>query len=220
MRSNSISRVVFFALAGTQTAQIQGDHISGVLKAPLPEFFGIPEGFLVQEFVNWPDRPQDILRFTKRYGPLSEGPSSGSPFRFTLKSWRAAQQSLRGTWELFALHQTQKFDQSTSIIEVDSREHFIWKKGRLEYRAWNLLRLLQLELASIPMERVKVCKCGRPDCPQRYFVAHHLGQSYGTAPCAIAAQRKWKQAWWEEHGEEWRRAGARRGRKSSERGKP
>ena len=217
---NSIGRIAFFALAGAQSAEIQGDDIVGVLKAPLPEFYGLPKGFLVEEFVNWPDRPQDILRFTKRYGPLLEGPSSGSRFKFALHSWRADQQSLRGTWELFArVHHLHRFDQSDSIIAVHPYEQLIQRKGRLEYRAWNLLRLIRLELASIPTERLRICKCGRPDCPQRYFVANHLGQLYATEPCAGAAQRKWKQEWWKEHGEEWRKAKARKGRKSSKRGK-
>lgn len=217
---NSIGRVAFFALAGARIAQIQGDDISGVLKDPLPEFYGLPKGFLVEKFVNWPDQPNDILRFTKLHGPLLEGPASGSPFKFSLESWREVQKSLRSTWENFAgTHQAHKIDQFTSIIEVDPREQFIWKNRRLEYRAWNLLRLIKLELASIPTERLRLCRCERPDCPQRYFVAHHLGQLYATEPCAREAQREWKKQWWGKHGEEWRKAKARKGGKSRKRGK-
>jgi hypothetical protein len=187
------------------------------LKDPLPEFYGLGTGFLFEEFVNWPDRPQDILKFTKLYGPLETRPSSGADYKFSLNSWRAAQQSMRETWELFARIKPRELSQT--IIEVAPREQLIRRNGRLEYRASSLLRLIQLELTSIPTERLRQCKCERSDCPQRYFVAHHLGQLYATEPCARAAQREWKKQWWKDNGEKWRRAKTRNDKKLTKREK-
>jgi hypothetical protein len=123
---------------------------------------------------------------------------TGATFRFSLKEWRQLQRSFRAEWKLNASGSPEEI-----VYGLAPKEKLIRRKSGLEYQTETLWRLLFFSLDSIPFERLRVCD--RPDCPNPYFVARHLGQRYCSQVCAQWAQREWKKKWWVSHGPDWRK---------------
>jgi hypothetical protein len=204
---NSFRPIGFFTLAGVANADVQEDQVVGVQKNPLPEFRA-PEGVvLCAIFANWPNHPEGVLRFTRYYGALRAPLTPGATFSFRIRDWHEDQSRIRSAWDMiryisekFGLADHGDFQQET--IPVEKGEELIQRPGKLEYKAQSLFRLLWLEFASIPLERLR--KCVRPRCQTPYFVAMHLGQRYCSDTCSRWAQREWKKAWWNSRGADWR----------------
>lgn len=217
--------MTFCTLAGVAHAELHGDEIVGAQKNPLTEVRASNGSALCALFANWPNDPKGILNFTKRYGVLREPPRPGAPFSFPIADWRLDQALLRRRWE-FASYMHNKWGltnyrgRSQSSIRVADGEAFVQCDGKLEYRTQSLLRLLQLELASLPPDRLRKCK--RPGC-RTYFFANHLKTYYCCDACGQWAQSEWKKNWWREHGAEWRQRSVNRkqpGRVASKRQTP
>ncbi len=196
-------------LAGPTRGQpaLAGNVISG--RSGYPVRIGA-ERKLLDEFANWPSAPSDLLRFTKRHGPLTVRAKEGqrATYSFTTTQWRKCQREFRELWESLLL----KPGQPASILTLlgysgsfncRPGEHFDGRYGALRFEASNLFRLLCLELITVPVERVR--KCTRPDCEHPYFIAPHLRQQYCSEMCANWAQRGWKKRWWKEKGNARRR---------------
>ena len=65
-------------------------------------------------------------------------------------------------------------------------------------------------LAKIP-ERVKVCQ--NPSCDTRYFIAPRRSRLYCSEPCARPAQIEYKQKWWADHSDEFKKKRKKRSAK-------
>ena len=199
---NSLQRITFFTLAGVDSARLAGDAVEGRFSQGLKQFFGVRGKRVFEEFANWPDDSQGILRFTRRFGPLVESAQPSSDFRFPLRDWRFWQASFREKWEGFAPRPGGHFSYSLYFDTAGGRG-WTYDTNGLTYRAANLLEFLTLSLMACPKERMR--KCAKPDCPHPYFVAPHLKQNYCSEPCAKWGQSKWKRNWWAKKGKEWRR---------------
>lgn len=199
---NPLRRVSFFTLAGVAVAGLAGDEIQGRFATDLKQFFGIRHKRVSEEFANWPNDSEGILRFTGRFGPLEESAQPSAEFRFALSRWRFSQANFRQGWEAFPPRRGRYFGYSFYFGTAGGRGWSCDPNG-LTYRAANLLEFLTLTLMACPKERLRIC--ARPDCPHPYFVARHLKQTYCSEPCAAWGQRQWKKQWWAKHGKEWRR---------------
>ena len=184
----------------TSGAPDEGPHIVGRWKQQLTELHLSGTGQLAYEFANYRNDEQAILRFTKKYGPLERWgkPEPGKEFRFPASEWQAHQKQFKQVWE--------SIEAGKLSAQIGNR--LIIKNGHLRCETRKLLGLLLADLFSCPRERLK--KCCRPDCLTPYFIAHHLGQRFCCDVCAAWAQRKLKQQWWAEHGDEWRKAKSKR----------
>lgn len=83
---------------------------------------------------------------------------------------------------------------------VSADRHYVW--NRVTYEAPSLYAYLYVDLLSIPIRRVRVCK--RPGCLHPYFTAGHLRQRFCSDECAAEGLREWKREWWKKHGSTWR----------------
>src|SRR5262249_16527463 len=121
---------------------------------------------LLEDFANWDTAPDEILRFTKRYGPVmlpAEGRSQ--QFSFTMVGCGSCQSALREDWERLMASRRRyvSFSGWSNELEVEAGEKFSRTHGELWFQARTLFRLFQLEVRAIPPRRLK--KCARPDCP-------------------------------------------------------
>lgn len=205
--ANSIQRVSFWTLADVENAELIGNEIVGrFVDNPRP-FLERKDQRLLEEYANWPNDSQGVVRFTKLYGPVEQSARPRGEFRFLLRRWQFCQNSLQKEWEhLMPRPNVYAATGFFAGIAGDRGWDYDPKAG-LRYRAANFWEYLRLSLMACPKERLK--KCARPKCPNPYFVARHLKQNYCSEPCARWAQQEWKRRWWHEHGKK------RRDRKQS-----
>jgi hypothetical protein len=194
-----ILRIRFCTLAGVKDLRLTGKEISGRWESVLIPIYGPTPKRLVEDFANWSSEPNEILRFTRKYGPLASICRHEKRFSFTLGQWRSEQRGLQSMWEGLS-PQPQKY-LGVSVSEKNSGVWSFWDQ-QLTYRAANLGEFLYLDLFSCPVERLR--KCLRPDCPNPYFIARHLKQKYCRESCANWAQTVWKKQWWQKNGKKWR----------------
>lgn len=89
------------------------------------------------------------------------------------------------------------------IIVID------WKHRRFDYRPKTVLqRALYCLLQNSPRAKI----CANPDCPAPYFIAPRSNTRYCSEDCLQAIQRKAKLDWWNEKGEDWRKARQKKSR--------
>ena len=160
-------------------------------------------GSLIQTFVNWPDDAKSVVRFTRRYGALKIPPVPGASFEFHLDEFRAVQKELREMWRNLPKYS----DFQPLKLGGTLRFH----RASIIYTAPTLYAYLYVDLATSPVERVRLCK--REACHHPYFIAGHLKQRFCSDECAEEGQRVLKREWWEKHGQSWR---AKRRRKTTE----
>jgi hypothetical protein len=188
--------------AGVESAQLEGAEITGSWKKELRLLVsGGPGKTLVERFLNWSDSPDEILRFTRMYGPLAKA-TPGEVFRQSLKHWCEHQAFLRREWPGPSLGF--KIGLRTGeVLEVTPKE--------LALKVADLERFLEFEIFLHPAARRRIC--ARPDCSTPYFIATHLRQRHCDEKCAEWAQRQYKRDWWAERGDQWRKQRSRRKRK-------
>ncbi len=210
--TKSLRRVWFCTLAGLELAKLEDGMIHGKWNCEVHKYYGPKNRYLVEEFVNWRRGPEDVLVFTKRYGPLwpltpgveptSFWAPAGGEFSFSVRDWCQLQDRLRSSWDL-VLERGVKSPIAPWLYQKGNHDELAYEHGRFEFRTPILEVFLRLELLSCSPQRLK--KCGKPGCETPYFVARHLGQIFCNDNCAKWAQAQHKKKWWEEHGSEWRK---------------
>lgn len=193
-----------------QPPKLNGNTISGICHGEsrprkLPK--------LVEEFLNWPDDPGGILKFTKKYGPVPVNPRRidrdqyrdriqtwklwpGEPWEFRLGDWRELQRELRKTWT-----ERSKRKEASPVVGMwhEDKLQFHRADDRIELQVCNLIRFLNISLHALPAERMRKCKRPKEEgCPNTYFIATHLRQEYCSIECAAWAQRAVKREWWKQ----------------------
>jgi len=83
--------------------------------------------------------------------------------------------------------------QESTLPEEEQRRH----------RAYGNIALTMLHAERI-VDRMRYCP--NPHCAAPYFIAKRRSQKYCSDACSLPAQREYKKAWWDEHGDKWRKA--------------
>jgi len=180
-------------LVGVKNAKQTGDEIMGQFKRDLLPFNGIPEGRLIDKFLNWPSDPQSIAQFTRDYGPLKIAAEPGKEFRFPLSEFGSLQRQLRTIWKHLDTHTGRDLWKGGSLL---------FSQGSVSFNAKTLFWYLYVDMITVPTERAKLCK--RDQCVHPYFIAGHLKQRFCSDECAEEGQRELKKEWWEKNGQAWR----------------
>lgn len=158
--------------------------------------------------------PEDIVRFTKRYGPLSlksgsmleQAAEIGAPLenlavRFTIDEWYSKQYDLKTLWSVKTetgwAYRVGEDRYSGEPIE----ERFVFSPKCSQFVFADLYRLIEFFIYMLPAERQRTCS--RPDCG-KFFYANHLKQTYcGSLECAHWGQLKSKKACWNRNKEKY-----------------
>jgi len=199
----------------TWGVELDGETVRGHCEADLEKIKYQKRASLLTDFLNWPQDPNAILKFTKKFGPIvvqRRMPSAkegylihkglptwqlwpGASWTFSLRDWRELQLGLRNEWESRA-----------NSSQEDAHRVWLWHEDILRFhktanqislQVANPARFLSISLNALPSERMKTCKRSMSEgCPTPYFVATHLRQEYCSTECAAWAQRATKRAWW------------------------
>jgi len=192
--AKSSRTVRFCVLAGVEDVRIVGNDVVGRFQANLKEFYGPPHRRLIEDFLNWPHDPENVLRFTRKYGPLKGTPVEGTAFAVSWFPWYADQRVLQNLWRNRNILRSSASEPVGGSLEL--------RQGWLTCTAPDLYTFLYLDLVTCEAKRLRVCK--RTTCPHPYFIARHLKQQFCDEKCAQWGQRQWKKSWWEKHGAAWR----------------
>jgi hypothetical protein len=213
MENNSSNALLLMTLAGVESAVIEGeDFVVGrwrkdmvyltnrAVKGRAPS--------LVAKFANWDDSPEQIARFTLRFGPLVTPTERGDlVFSQSISDWRDFQGFIRRQWA---------FGRSLGykVGMRQGEEIHIDKDGKVSTVVLeSLARFLEFELWTAP--RAYRLKFACPDCKSPYLIASRVDQQVGDHPdCMAWAQRKFKKEWWTANGEKWRKERAKKRRKA------
>jgi hypothetical protein len=143
----------------------------------------------VVNFANWRSTPEDVLRFTKKHGPITlpfHEWEEDDEFGFQLQDWVDAQKEFRNLWR--------PIKRMNASFDPEDGDSFQYVNGRLTYLAASWLRVLRLAVMTTEGKRLK--KCANPECPTPFFIANHLSTRYCTMDCANWAQKRVKREWW------------------------
>jgi hypothetical protein len=168
--------------------------VVGRFQANLKEFYGPQNRRLIEDFLNWPHDPEDVLRFTSKYGPMRGSPIGSAAFAVSWFPWYADQRLLQNLWRNKSILRTSEWEPSGGSLA--------FRQGSLTYTAPDLYTFLYMDLVTCEANRLRICK--RVGCPNPYFIAGHLKQQFCGEKCAQWGQREWKKKWWEKHGAAWR----------------
>lgn len=190
----------FCVLAGVEEAGAQGGRIVGRWQDKLtelsgPKLYGTNKIRPIEEFVNSPPDPKGVLLFTRLFGPLHGTPKPGREFQFPIQGWYADQKHYQQLWD--DKDQWWRWEIKKEWVETLTGED-----DAVICQVGTLYHFLYLDICTCPRERLK--KCARSQCPNPYFVAHHLRQNYCSDLCARHAQSIHKKQWWDKYGPEWR----------------
>jgi hypothetical protein len=192
----SLQDLELYTPIGTEGVRADGAHVLGRWQPKLTTFAGFKNRLLVEDFVNWSGTTDEIVHFTRNYGPLNCEAVEGKEFQFSIEGWRASQQQLRQMWEA----RSGRIAPSTTLGgELPYQLTF---RGRtLIFSANTVEAYLRLELFTATAERLRKCK--HPACEAPYFVARHLRQTYCSPKCVKWSQAKFKKNWWKQNGKDW-----------------
>jgi len=116
------------------------------------------------------------------------------------------------------------------ILNLSSHLHYLWGQKSVEAKQFRILTLMELaqqlghagfepdssDLTPGPFAQVlqyllksanRIRVCGNPKCQiTPWFFRQQKRQTYCSEACAEFGQRKAKQKWWSDKGEEWRKS--------------
>jgi hypothetical protein len=185
---NRFVRCGFYAPIQIANVRLEGTEIVGEWGNRWKDFYGEKGNLLAQQFANCPPDPSSILRFTERFGPLTESPSDGfGGFRFSLQEWTVSQRNIRKSWK-FLMQQGpgEFFPEENILLEFRHKE--------LVLQCRNLKTFMNLELSSCA-DKLRICE--REGCKHPYFVPQHGKERYCSTDCSNWAQSQWKKRWHE-----------------------
>ena len=167
---------------------------------------------LVEKFANWGDTPKEIIRFTRKYGPVGLlADKSRRRFSFPLDEWRTAQRRFRDLWKKLVYRRGDPIPLAGRRFASKPGEGFSFYGGQWEYRASTLERLLRLQLLAIRADYLRVC--AQQGCQNPFFLARDSRQEYCSDICSNEAQKASKRQWWREKGDGLRRKRAAQAKK-------
>lgn len=194
-------------LVMVKEARLDGEEVVGVFGSE-PQRITNPIS-LCESFLNCRS-DQDILRFTKRYGPLFEQYANVSPetlpFRFSLYDWFGFQYDLKSLWGTKAAVEQRfgrgfHFRVGKALDSSPVDEAFVLSPKGNRFVFADLSRLVYFYVHVLPAERMRICS--RPDCG-KFFYANHLKQTYcGSLECAHWGQLQSKKACWSRNKEKY-----------------
>jgi hypothetical protein len=159
---------------------------------------------ICKAFANWPDTPEEILRFTLQYGPVALDREPGAPFCFTVGGWMVHQRIVRNTWQMFAppntLLQEMKREGRIKQVGLGEGSQLIFVPEGTTFQAKSLWTILWVALGALSLDLLRVCP--NPDCKSSYFVAYHPRQTFcGKKDCIVWGDLKQKREWWQRNKE-------------------
>lgn len=176
-----------------QDAYIDGDCITGILgnKNWTPAH---PER-ICEQFLNCRNA-EDVLRFTRHYGPINEDylgqtprPKPGESFRFRIASWLHHQYDCKVLWG-------SPPDVVGFVDDVRTGDHFRIQPGEtIQFQFSDVSRLIKFLMLLIPRDKQRVCE--NPDC-RKFFFAEKRSQVYcGAKACKHFGSLKNKRDCWD-----------------------
>ena len=193
----------FQTLARVEEAHHEGAEIVGCFAKQTPLVIR-DLVVLCEAFANCRPDEGEILRFTCRYSPLSVVAAPGEEFRFPVKEWVQLQERFRWSWEVSTPRELKKhkevetwdWKEVGNIVAFEGTNFLKFTRRGVVFQAEKLRTLIDVCFGAIPLERRRVCPA--PDCKKRYFVAHHLKQTFcGNRDCIEWGKRKLKLEYWE-----------------------
>jgi len=191
--------VRLLVLAGVRDVRLEGDVVLGSWEPELKRRFSRPDRQIAQRFVNWGSTPENILHFTRLYGPLCrpEHLHGGKSLEFqqSLQEWRKRQRKLRTGWRGPVLGTY--FDMPWVALHVKGKQLWI--------EVESLQRLIEAEIFLTPLIKRRIC--ARPNCgqPEPYFIAINTRHRFCSDDCVKWSLNQQKKKWWDEHGDQWRK---------------
>jgi hypothetical protein len=194
-----------------------GHVITGKLGREKVQIFAHPDR-AVEDFANTSSAPQDILRFTRRYGALHRDDMewfeivpgeniAGDSFCIHCSQWLESQDRLRTEWGRSGkpdvrLAQTLAGEISREPSVGRIVKAFVRPSNRgfqLELQPDDLLGALWLAFLGFS-DRTR--KCQNPTCSSPYFLASRRDQKFCNEKCSrLVANRRWRS----EKGLKWRK---------------
>jgi hypothetical protein len=194
-----------------------GYAITGVLGGRPLQIFSQPKR-VIEDFANTPRTPQDILRFTQRYGVVHREDVELWSADITLRKyialrfiidctqWLKSQAQFCAEWERTGkpddelarvlaeqINPKSAIERAVKAFVVPSKQGF-----QIELRPDDLLGSLWLAFVGFSG---RTRKCQNPTCSAPYFIATRRDQKYCNEACSrLVANRKW----WADKGAEWR----------------
>src|ERR1700730_8759848 len=101
---NSIKQIAIRVRVGTVDVQLKGPEIHGKWAVPTRALAAKAEGELLSNFANWPgdaydlDTANEIVRFTRRYGPLEVPAAPGLSFSLHYAECIQCREVFRNYW--------------------------------------------------------------------------------------------------------------------------
>jgi hypothetical protein len=204
-------------LPGGWVVREAGDVITGKLGSEKIQIFEHPDR-VIEDFANT-SKPEDILRFTRRYGVLRRkdvewfeiAPNeeiAGDSFLVRCAQWTRRQQRLQAEWGRKGKADNQIAQAVADEITVKSSvrgplQTFVRPRNRgfqIELQPDDLLGALWLAFLGFS-DRTR--KCLNPTCATPYFIATRRDQKFCNEKCArLVANREW----WLKKGAQWRKS--------------
>jgi hypothetical protein len=148
---------------------------------------------MAERFANWPNTPSGVLKFTQKFGPLLSTSIVKGEFVIELKKWYGWHRLFRDTWNMTTPAKLPTLE-SMGIsdigelgrsVRLGEQSFLTFNSGSAELLVKDMWTLLDVCLATIPMERLRICKA--PECQNPYFVAHHMKQTL----CNAVVCKRW-----------------------------
>jgi hypothetical protein len=176
----------FSTLAKPGPAKLSGDRVCGSL---VDGYVIVSDPALMAErFANWSATPNGILKFTQKYGPLWSVPlSKKREYCVDLEGWLQRQRMFRDTWRITSTSSVASDVDLGRGLKLAEHSFLIFYRLGAELRVKDMMTLIDVCLACVPVNRLRICKA--PDCSKPYFIAHRLNSTL----CNSLACKRWNQ---------------------------
>jgi hypothetical protein len=187
---------------GTKNVAFEGNYITGVWKTK-GSIYRVGEGRAIALNVLNPflasDRLVDeVLDFTKKYGPLTVPFYGAESFKFSINEWQIARKYLLGIWRGASSGEKRKWPFNLPL-DKNNGDNFGFENGQLTFRTLSLSTFMALEISTVPVKRFRQCANFVYGCKSPYFFADDLRDRYCSEACAYESRKRTKLKWWNDH---------------------